>query len=126
MIFPSLVIGATTTAGLRWTIVHARGNEWAGVCTRSVTTSRFRSAKCRSLEIVFQLPPFTPAIVVAAVSSGKLCRGARRGERLGAWHKRPLHFEIPDHTAAARVRVCSWSIDACSSGDDDRDVFCVL
>src|SRR5215213_252611 len=37
----------------------------------------------------FPTTAFHSAIVMATVFSGKLCSGVRRGERLGAWHKRP-------------------------------------
>jgi hypothetical protein len=39
----------------------------------------------------FPITAFHPAIVVAAVFSGKRCSGVWV-KRLGAWHKRPYNF----------------------------------
>ena len=53
---PSVVIAAITTAHFRRTTVQDLGSGRSGLATRSVTTSRFLSWKCVSLETVFQPP----------------------------------------------------------------------
>jgi hypothetical protein len=79
--FPSLVIGAITTAALRLIVVQVLGSGQEGVCTFSVTTSKWEFVKFFSLETVFQpslsltsLPRFTFEIVGAAVLSRKIFR----------------------------------------------------
>jgi hypothetical protein len=52
--FPSLVIGAITTAALRRIVVQVRGFSEKGVRTFSVTTSKNEFAKFFSLETVSQ------------------------------------------------------------------------
>src|SRR3954452_12857716 len=50
--FPSAVIAATTTAGLRLTTVQECGSEFAGLRTDSLATERCGSSKCTRRESV--------------------------------------------------------------------------
>ena len=65
----------------------------------------------------FPATAFHPATVVAAVFSGKRCGGVRRGERRGAWHKRPTtSLSIRGQpTLEVRVTVTETYLASCSA-----------